>query len=60
MADLSTSFRIAARGASYFALAFCHIWSITLGFWVAVGAVGEACEYNCCGRTVNSVKNEGS
>src|SRR5206468_183584 len=48
----STSLSRAERGASYFALAFCHAWSITLGSSVAVGAVGEAavCEYMVWGK----------
>src|SRR4029077_15490785 len=38
-AAASTSLRIAARGASYFSLAFCQSWSIRAGSCEAVGNV---------------------
>src|SRR5690348_17314085 len=38
---------MAARGASYFALAFCHAWSIAAGSCAAVGAAGETGAWEC-------------
>src|ERR1700730_8285305 len=38
----STSVRIAARGASYFALPFCQAWSIASGSSETVGAFRKA------------------
>src|SRR5882724_5370818 len=48
---------MAARGASYFALAFCHAWSIAAGSCAAVGVAGEigVCECIRTGATARLV-----